>query len=81
MREDVDTHRRDAELDNEVRIEERFDGHIARRRAPKEISESLDESLSVRPSGRHEQVQIFGRAGSSVKRQSVGPADQVAHFS
>jgi len=81
MREDVDSHRRNTKLYDEVWIEKRLDRHVAWRRTSEEIRERLDEPLSVGAGGRYEQVQIFGRAGPGVEGQGVGSADQVAYVS
>lgn len=81
VRQNVDTHWGYPELNDEVWIEQRLYGNVARRRTTEEVRKCLDESLRVGPGGRHEQIQVFSRAWPGVQSQRVGSADEIPYSS
>jgi hypothetical protein len=81
MGEYIDANWCDAELDDELRVEEGVKRYVARGRTAEEVGKSFDASLRIGSRGRDEQIQVFRSSRASMQRERVGASDDVAHLS
>ena len=77
--EDVDTHRRNTQLDDELGVEQSLDGHVTRCGPSEEVRQGLNETLSIGAGRSDEQIEVLGGSWPRVESKRVRSPNEVSH--
>jgi len=78
--ENVDTHWRNAQLDDEIGVQQSLDRDVTRCWPSEEVRQGLDETLSIGAGRSDEQIKVLGGPWPRVKSKGVRSSNEVAHF-